>query len=56
MNQNTLTPNDAVWRTLDRLLPELETLYTDIHAHPELSMQEDSDGRHRRRAAARRRL
>ena len=22
------------------LLPQLETLYTDIHAHPELSMQE----------------
>lgn len=25
---------------LGALLPELETLYTDIHAHPELSMQE----------------
>src|SRR5512138_1429931 len=25
---------------LDALLPDLEKLYTDIHAHPELSMQE----------------
>ena len=40
MNQTTLAPNDAVLANLDRLLPELETLYTDIHAHPELSMQE----------------
>ena len=40
MSQTTLTPNDAVLAHLDRLLPELETLYRDIHAHPELSMQE----------------
>ncbi|ACL66698.1 amidohydrolase [Anaeromyxobacter dehalogenans 2CP-1] len=26
--------------TLDALLPDLESLYTDLHAHPELSMQE----------------
>ena len=25
---------------LDKMLPELETLYKDIHSHPELSMQE----------------
>src|SRR5690625_3284406 len=25
---------------LDRLLPEIEALYKDVHAHPELSMQE----------------
>ena len=25
---------------LDRLLPELEALYKDVHARPELSMQE----------------
>ncbi|HEU4856486.1 MAG TPA: M20 family metallopeptidase [Rhodanobacteraceae bacterium] len=31
---------DAVLAGLDGLLPELEKLYTDIHAHPELSMQE----------------
>ena len=33
-------PNDASFGGLDALLPELEKLYTDIHAHPELSMQE----------------
>jgi amidohydrolase len=31
---------DPVLGNLDRLLPDLEALYTDIHAHPELSMQE----------------
>jgi len=30
----------AVLSSLDRLLPELEALYKDLHAHPELSMQE----------------
>lgn len=39
---------------LQGLLPELEKLYTDIHAHPELSMQEtrtaDSAARHLRAA------
>jgi hippurate hydrolase len=29
-----------VLSTIDRLLPELEPIYKDIHAHPELSMQE----------------
>ena len=40
MNQQTTTPADTILATLDQLLPDLETLYTDIHAHPELSMQE----------------
>jgi amidohydrolase len=31
---------EKILATLDPLLPELETLYKDIHAHPELSMQE----------------
>lgn len=31
---------DAMTSKLADLLPSLETLYTDIHAHPELSMQE----------------
>ena len=31
---------DPVLENLDRLLPDLEKLYTDVHAHPELSMQE----------------
>jgi amidohydrolase len=34
------TPTDGTLANLDRLLPDLQTLYTDIHAHPELSMQE----------------
>ena len=25
---------------LDKMVPELEALYKDIHSHPELSMQE----------------
>lgn len=37
---------DALLAGHDRLLPELEALYTDLHANPELSMQE-------RRTAAR---
>jgi hippurate hydrolase len=36
------TPGEAsvVLANLDRVLPDLEELYKDIHAHPELSMQE----------------
>jgi metal-dependent amidase/aminoacylase/carboxypeptidase family protein len=30
---------------LDALLPQLEELYKDIHAHPELSMQEERTAR-----------
>jgi metal-dependent amidase/aminoacylase/carboxypeptidase family protein len=30
----------AVLANLEGFLPELEAVYTDIHAHPELSMQE----------------
>src|SRR6185437_12956332 len=32
--------SDPVLRNLDDLLPDLEALYKDVHAHPELSMQE----------------
>jgi amidohydrolase len=32
--------SDAVLRNLEGLLPDLETLYKDVHSHPELSMQE----------------
>src|SRR3954470_8896250 len=31
---------DAVLRSLDGLVPDLEALYKDVHSHPELSMQE----------------
>src|SRR5690242_11846368 len=31
---------DAVLSNLEKLLPDLEALYQDVHSHPELSMQE----------------
>jgi hippurate hydrolase len=31
---------DQILEKLERLLPDLEALYKDVHAHPELSMQE----------------
>src|SRR5262252_1341933 len=36
----TKPQSEKVLSTLDQLLPELEPVYKDIHAHPELSMQE----------------
>ena len=36
----TPTTSESVLKNLDRLIPELEALYKDLHAHPELSMQE----------------
>jgi len=35
------TPVAPVLANLDGLLPELETIYKDIHSHPELSMREE---------------
>ena len=41
MNEpSTRKAASAVLLDLDKLLPDLEPLYKDIHAHPELSMQE----------------
>ncbi len=44
MNANAMSPptgsGHPVLASLHSLLPELEALYTDVHAHPELSMQE----------------
>jgi amidohydrolase len=40
MNPTTATASDAVLNNLGRLIPDLEALYKDVHAHPELSMQE----------------
>ena len=40
MSAITSTPGGSTLANLDRLLPELQALYEDIHAHPELSMQE----------------
>jgi amidohydrolase len=34
-------PSESVLANLNALLPELETIYKDIHSHPELSMQEE---------------
>ena len=36
----TATASEPVLKNLDWLLPDLEALYKDVHAHPELSMQE----------------
>src|SRR4051812_11666674 len=35
------SPSERLLANLDGLLPELETIYKDIHSHPELSMQEE---------------
>src|ERR1700751_188231 len=40
MSTSGTSPNDQVLAGLDRLLPDIEALYKDVHAHPELSMQE----------------
>jgi amidohydrolase len=40
MNTAKPTPTEPVLKNLDRLIPDLEALYKDVHAHPELSMQE----------------
>ena len=40
MNTAPITVSNPIFRHLGGLLPDLETLYKDIHAHPELSMQE----------------
>jgi hippurate hydrolase len=34
------TSAERILLNLDKLLPDLETLYKDVHSHPELSMQE----------------
>jgi hippurate hydrolase len=40
MNTSEASSGDAVFGGLDGVLPDLEALYKDVHAHPELSMQE----------------
>lgn len=40
MNSQRAHVVDPVLANLDALLPDLEALYKDVHAHPELSMQE----------------
>ncbi|MGH7985527.1 MAG: M20 family metallopeptidase [Candidatus Binataceae bacterium] len=38
--QRTDASEDLALPTIDHLLPQLQKFYTDLHAHPELSMQE----------------
>ena len=40
MNTPEISSPDPALARLPDLLPQLEALYTDVHAHPELSMQE----------------
>ena len=40
MSPQTATAADAMLGSLEDLLPDLERLYKDVHAHPELSRQE----------------
>ena len=40
MNTNQKSSSDPALEHLGRLVPDLEALYTDVHAHPELSFQE----------------
>jgi hippurate hydrolase len=40
MNTTTTIPSESLLKNLEGMVPELETLYKDVHAHPELSMQE----------------
>jgi len=40
MVSNAAISSDSALRDLERLLPDLEALYKDVHSHPELSMQE----------------
>ena len=41
MSQQIQPQSTVVLAALDSLLPDLESLYKDIHSHPELSMQEN---------------
>src|SRR5437588_8589002 len=40
MDATKATAAEPVLKSLDRLIPDLEALYKDLHAHPELSMEE----------------
>src|SRR6201997_5717997 len=40
MNDTRATSSHPILQNLEKLLPDLEGLYKDVHSHPELSMQE----------------
>jgi amidohydrolase len=44
MTMTIAAPADTILSGLGKLLPDLQALYTDIHSHPELSMQETRTG------------
>ncbi|HJY07160.1 MAG TPA: hypothetical protein VJ323_12655, partial [Bryobacteraceae bacterium] len=55
MNAETQKDSGNILASLNGLLPDLESVYKDIHSHPELSMQENRTARiaaDRLRAAA----
>jgi hippurate hydrolase len=41
MTMSAITASDPSFGSLDRIIPDIEALYKDVHAHPELSMHED---------------
>ena len=41
MSENAKQQAEKVLANLGMLLPDLESVYKDIHSHPELSMQEN---------------
>ena len=45
MNEETQKHAKNILENLDALLPDLESVYKDLHAHPELSMQEHRTAR-----------
>jgi len=40
MSKTQVSASNAILRSIDGMLPDLEALYKDVHSHPELSMQE----------------
>jgi len=40
MSKTQVSSSNAILRSIDGMLPDLEALYKDVHSHPELSMQE----------------
>src|SRR5512142_552675 len=44
MKENQLDPGDIL-ANLNGLLPDLESVYKDLHSHPELSMHEERTAR-----------
>ena len=45
MNEETQKDSAKILANLDSLLGELESVYKDLHSHPELSMQENRTAR-----------